>query len=162
MSTETSITVQLMFYGIVLLPHTVIPCQDINVKACPSTIEDWQIAAEAKNCSSNGCSKYELYHCVPNETGQLEEVCTPPLYLQGVCPYYDTVGERLQMGDISCISNDPCKTCTARYLSTSVHKYKVCFPSTEHYSFATSWIYNMENKYRVLCTFVLSMSLQFL
>lgn len=53
------------------------------MKACPSTIEDWQIAAEAKNCSSNGCSKYELYHCVPNETGQLEEVCTPPLYLQG-------------------------------------------------------------------------------
>lgn len=54
------------------------------MKTCPNTPQNWQKAALAKNCSSNGCSEREEYHCVPTETkGQLVEVCTQAIFLQG-------------------------------------------------------------------------------
>lgn len=57
----------------------------MNVTECPNTKENWQKAAHAKNCSLNGCTEDEMYHCVPTETkGQLVEVCTRAINLQGL------------------------------------------------------------------------------
>uniref|UniRef100_A0A8W8MJE0 Uncharacterized protein n=2 Tax=Magallana gigas TaxID=29159 RepID=A0A8W8MJE0_MAGGI len=113
----------LIFIFFVLI-RTVNPCKWNNVATCPDTKDKWDMAASRKNClSSSNCSDY---HCVPTETKQLVEVCTKPFYLQGVCPYFDTFGERLQMGTVSCRTGS--ENCSARYLSTSVYKYKVCFP----------------------------------
>lgn len=123
------------------LIQTAIPCQVINVTGCPKTEEKWQIASQTKNCSLKGCTEVELYHCVPTETGQLVEVCTSPIHLQGVCPFYDTVGKRLQMSSVSCKSNNTLQNCSTRYLSTHVYKYKVCFPYTGDVSSATSRIH---------------------
>lgn len=123
------------------LIQTAIPCQLINVTGCPKTEEKWQIASQTKNCSLKGCTEVKLYHCVPTETGQLVEVCTSPINLQGVCPYYDTVGKRLQMSSVSCKSNNTLQNCSTRYPSTHVYKYKVCFPNTGDVSSATSGIH---------------------
>lgn len=151
----------LILWSCVLI-RIVISCQEINVKTCPNTPQNWQKAALAKNCSSNGCSEREEYHCVPTETkGQLVEVCTQAIFLQGVCPYYDTVGKSLQMGSVSCLSDDPSQNCSTRYFSTSVYKYKVCFQSTEQVSIANSWTHGIENKSRILCIFVFCMFLRF-
>lgn len=107
-----------------VLFRTVNLCELTNVATCPDTKEKWDMAASKKNClSSSNCS---TYHCVPTETNQLVEVCTTPLYLQGVCPFFDTFGERLQMGTVSCQTES--ENCSTRYSSTSVYKYKVCFP----------------------------------
>lgn len=55
------------------------------MKTCPNTPQNWQKAELAKNCSSNGCSEDEVYHCVQTETkGQLVEICTPAIFLQGL------------------------------------------------------------------------------
>lgn len=59
----------------------------IIVTGCPKTEEKWQIASQTKNCSLKGCTEIELYHCVPTETGQLVEVCTSPIHLQGLLNY---------------------------------------------------------------------------
>lgn len=67
--------------------QTAIPCQLINVTGCPKTEEKWQIASQTKNCSLKGCTEVKLYHCVPTETGQLVEVCTSPINLQGQLNY---------------------------------------------------------------------------
>lgn len=73
-------------------------CELTKVLSCPDTKQKWDIAALKKNCSSNSnCSDY---HCVPTETNQTVEVCAKPLYLQGVCPFFDTVGQKLQMTEI--------------------------------------------------------------
>lgn len=102
-------------------------CELTKVLSCPDTKQKWDIAALKKNCSSNSnCSDY---HCVPTETNQTVEVCAKPLHLQGVCPFFDTVGQRLQMTEVSCLSTNQNESCSARYISTTVYKYKVCFPS---------------------------------
>lgn len=44
-------------------------------------------------------------------------------FIVGVCPYFDTFGERLQMGTVSCRTGS--ENCSARYLSTSVYKCKI-------------------------------------
>lgn len=150
----------LILWSCVLI-RTVISCQEINVKTCPNTPQNWQKAELAKNCSSNGCSEDEVYHCVQTETkGQLVEVCTPAIFLQGVCPYYDTVGKSLQMGSISCLDNAS-QNCSTRYFSTSVYKYNVCFPSMEQVSFANSWIHSIKNKSRTIASLFFVMFLHF-
>lgn len=109
-----------------LVIHQVTSCELTKVFSCPDTKQKWDMAALKRNCSSNGnCSDY---HCVPTETNQTVEVCVKPLYLQGVCPFFDTVGQRLQMGGVSCLSTNQSESCSARYKSTTVYKYKVCFP----------------------------------
>lgn len=42
----------------------------------------------------------------------------------GVCPFFDTVGQRLQMGKVSCLSTNQSENCPARYTSTTVYKCK--------------------------------------
>lgn len=44
-------------------------------------------------------------------------------FIVGVCPYFDTFGERLQMGTVSCQTGS--ENCSARYVSTSVYKCKI-------------------------------------
>lgn len=44
-------------------------------------------------------------------------------FIVGVCPYFDTFGERLQMGSVSCQTGS--ENCSARYVSTSVYKCKI-------------------------------------
>lgn len=116
----------LIFIFFVLI-RTVNPCKWNNVATCPDTKDKWDMAASRKNClSSSNCSDY---HCVPTETNQTVEVCAKPLHLQGVCPFFDTVGQRLQMTEVSCLSTNQNESCSARYISSTVYKYKVCFPS---------------------------------
>lgn len=122
---QTHYQIFILFLNFVLI-HKVTSCELTKVFSCPDTKQKWDMAALKRNCSSNGnCSNY---HCVPTETNQTVEVCAKPLYLQGVCPFFDTVGQRLQMGDVSCLSNNQSESCSARYISTTVYKYKVCFP----------------------------------
>ncbi|XP_078311891.1 uncharacterized protein LOC111101707 [Crassostrea virginica] len=82
----------------------------------------------AKKCLPNGCSPNSVYHCVANENMKLVEVCTETIYLQGVCPFYDTGGKLLQMGKVSC-KVSATQNCSDRYISTTVYKYPVCYPS---------------------------------
>lgn len=44
-------------------------------------------------------------------------------FIVGVCPFFDTIGEKLQMGIVSCRTGS--ENCSARYLSTSVYKCKI-------------------------------------
>nr|XP_022288857.1 uncharacterized protein LOC111100968 [Crassostrea virginica] len=104
-----------------LLINLASTCQEKTVRTCPTTEEKWLDASLRKNCSSCTTSNVYVYHCVANENGLLIEVCTNSIFLQGVCPYYDSVGEVLQMGSA-------CKRCPPRFSSTNVYKYSECFP----------------------------------
>ena len=53
-----------------------------NVKRCPSTKEEWDEAASRKDCLSQGCLT-GVYHCVPDDKGNLVEVCTTPKVFLG-------------------------------------------------------------------------------
>lgn len=53
--------------------------------------------------------------------------------IAGVCPFYDTIGKRLQMGSVSCLSDDPSQNCTTSYPSTSVYKCKINKTNTTRY-----------------------------
>ncbi|XP_062606619.1 uncharacterized protein LOC134268389 [Saccostrea cucullata] len=68
------------------------------------------------------------YHCLPTENFTiLVEVCTKTKFLQGVCPYYDSVGKSIQMSAKSCQSAKI--PCPARYPSNTTYIYTSCYPS---------------------------------
>ena len=52
------------------------------VQRCPSTKEEWDAAEDEKDCSSRDCST-GAYHCVPDDKGNLVEVCTTPRLFTG-------------------------------------------------------------------------------
>ncbi|XP_078311437.1 uncharacterized protein LOC111100969 [Crassostrea virginica] len=111
-----------------LLINLASTCREKTVITCPTTEEKWQEASLRKNCSSCTTSNVHVYHCVANENGHLIEVCTNSIFLQEVCPYYDSVGKMLQMGKA-------CTRCPPRYSSTNVYNYSECFPpQVSHHS----------------------------
>lgn len=97
---------------------------------CPNTLDWWRAAAIWKNCSTNVYGNESIYHCLQTEEKQLVEVCVRPMYLTGVCPYFDTVGGVVQRSNISCVSADSAKNCTL-YSSENVYDYPVCYPTQE-------------------------------
>lgn len=107
-------------------------CHEKKVGICPDTEETWKMAEQVKNCSSNHCSSTNKYHCLYTEMGQLVEVCADPINLFDVCPYYDTVGKRIQRSTISCVKSGLTQNCTDVYRSTNVYNYQVCHKSRNH------------------------------
>ena len=59
-------------------------CENLPTKvpSCPRTKGAWHAAASRKDCFSQGCST-EAYHCVPDDKGNLVEVCTTPKIFNG-------------------------------------------------------------------------------
>ncbi|XP_078312673.1 uncharacterized protein LOC144619167 isoform X3 [Crassostrea virginica] len=112
--------------------HITMACNEFelsNVTRCPSTEEEWREAAAEKDCSVRGCITGD-YHCVPDDKGNLVEVCTQPkLFHVGVCPFYDTVGNELQWR--KCSKDDNCIPGKSAYLSIYVYKYPKCFMKEE-------------------------------
>ena len=53
-----------------------------DVQRCPSTQEEWDEAASRKGCLSQDCLT-GVYHCVPDDKGNLVEVCTTPKVFHG-------------------------------------------------------------------------------
>ena len=53
-----------------------------KVSSCPNTTEEWDAAEDIKDCSSRDCPT-GVYHCVPDDKGNLVEVCTPPKLFLG-------------------------------------------------------------------------------
>ena len=53
-----------------------------NVQRCPSTVEEWYAAGVRKGCFRQNCLTEE-YHCVPDDKGNLVEVCTRPKVFNG-------------------------------------------------------------------------------
>lgn len=106
------------------------PCKVETVGNCPNTLDLWNAAAQRMNCSTDLCGSESVYHCLLTENlTQLVEVCTKPIILTDVCPYYDTVGNVIQRSDISCVSTDSMKNCTDVYNSASVYQFPVCYPT---------------------------------
>lgn len=57
-------------------------CDDVvSVTSCPTTEKEWQKAEHRIDCSLK-CPR-GVYHCVPDQQGNLVEVCTKPLVLPG-------------------------------------------------------------------------------
>ncbi|XP_062620521.1 uncharacterized protein LOC134282088 [Saccostrea cucullata] len=103
----------------------------VEVKRCPKTAEEWNIAASLKNCSAvhQSCvPSYEFkYHCVKNGNSTiLLEVCGPVWRSAGYCVEYNEAGHILQDN-----YNENCtifsKPCSRTYISTDIYKYQGCY-----------------------------------
>lgn len=127
----TAISMLYIFIELSNPASAVIQCEVETVENCPNTSDSWNAAAQRKNCSSDLCGSYSVYHCLFTEKGQLVEVCAIPINLNEVCPYYDTVGKSIERSNTFCNSVDLTKNCTAVYSSADVHvdNYSVCYSS---------------------------------
>lgn len=57
-------------------------CDDVvSVTSCPTTEKEWREAEHRIDCLLKCPSG--VYHCVPDQEGNLVEVCTEPLHLPG-------------------------------------------------------------------------------
>ena len=53
-----------------------------SVLRCPSTKKEWDAAASRKGCFRQDCLA-EAFHCVPDDKGNLVEVCARPKVFNG-------------------------------------------------------------------------------
>ena len=69
-----------------LFKHQIAMClkcyEVVSVSSCPTTEKEWRKAELRVNCSHHECPRGD-YHCVPDQEGNLVEVCTEPILLPG-------------------------------------------------------------------------------
>ncbi|XP_062604833.1 uncharacterized protein LOC134266628 [Saccostrea cucullata] len=107
------------------------------VSYCPKSQEEWENAAERKNCESiaviQNCtdrSRFQ-YHCLMNHWKNATlEVCTPIFYLQGYCAEYNI--QMKQVAEIydegfECLKFNGTHKCPRRYPSNEAYKYQRCY-----------------------------------
>ncbi|XP_062618426.1 uncharacterized protein LOC134280013 [Saccostrea cucullata] len=107
------------------------------VSFCPTSQEEWEKAAERKNCESiaaiQNCtdrSKFQ-YHCLMNHWKNATlEVCAPIFYLQGYCAEFNI--QMKQVAEIydegfECLKFNGTHKCPRRYPSIEAYKYQRCY-----------------------------------
>lgn len=99
------------------------------VKKCPSSKEEWDDAANNKNCGKSAgrqnCTIADdfLYHCVINAyINETLEVCAPKRIILGSCTEFNVAG-----GIIQAHEKVACKACPSYYHSTEAYKYPECY-----------------------------------
>lgn len=104
-----------------------------SVGSCPTSKEEWEIAARKKNCSKiaskQNCSSVEKfqYHCVINGMrNTLVEVCAPTRIIFGYCVEFNVLGGVIQ-DQRSAPCNKTFPKCDNIYLSSDAYKYPDCF-----------------------------------
>lgn len=125
-----------------LLRSTNEECKDAfnnaeDVKVCPRSKEEWDIAARRKNCSKQAvlaegkkCTikKKQLeYHCLINAfRNKLLEVCEPAKTIFGHCAEYNELGMVIQ-NHYSAECNQVFPKCDESYRSSDAYKYPDCY-----------------------------------
>lgn len=129
--------------GYVLLQIQISPgiiryCQEAvnnaeSVRSCPTSEEEWEIAARNKNCSKialqQNCSSAEKfqYHCVLNGyRNETLEVCAPSRIIFGHCVEFNLQGGVIQ-DQYSSPCNDAFPKCDKYYSSSNAYKYPDCY-----------------------------------
>ncbi|XP_062600777.1 uncharacterized protein LOC134262406 isoform X4 [Saccostrea cucullata] len=103
------------------------------VPSCPTTEEDWNLRAKAKNCSSvkQKCTSAKdfVYHCVINSyANSTIEVCAPSVSIIGhSCVEFNMRGSLIQESPYNMYNCKYPQSCPFRYNSTDVYKYQSCF-----------------------------------
>lgn len=104
------------------------------VTSCPTSKEEWDIAATKKNCTEiakqQNCSPVDkfLYHCLSNEyNNALLEVCAPQRRIIGHCVEFNVGG-----GFIQDTLTAPCSTTFPKcdlvhYMSSDAYLYPDCY-----------------------------------
>lgn len=138
-----------------------------SVGSCPTSKEEWEIAARKKNCSKiaskQNCSSVEKfqYHCVINGyRNEFLEVCAPSRIIFGHCVEFNLQGGVIQ-DQYTAPCNDTFPKCDKYYNSSTAYKYPDCyqlvFVSGVIYS-TTTLKYNLtstttdESKYNITST----------
>ncbi|XP_065926425.1 uncharacterized protein [Magallana gigas] len=104
-----------------------------SVRSCPTSKEEWEIAAWKKNCSKiasqQNCSSAEKfqYHCVLNGyRNETLEVCAPSRIIFGHCVEFNLQGGVIQE-QYSSPCNDTFPRCDKHYSSSTAYKYPNCY-----------------------------------
>lgn len=104
-------------------------CQDKTdqrvVTFCPTLKEEWDRAAQKKNCSKFE-PQYE-YHCLINAyLNETLEVCAPKKWIFGYCAEFNVAGRFIQNHEeAKCNENFP--RCEKAYSSADAYKYPDCY-----------------------------------
>lgn len=108
-----------------------------DVKVCPTSKEEWDIAARKKNCSKHAAlaeeknctihSKQLEYHCLINAfRNKSLEVCEAAKTIFGYCAEYNEVGMVIQ-NHYSAECNKVFPKCDESYRSSDAYKYPDCY-----------------------------------
>lgn len=104
-----------------------------NVDYCPTSKEEWDKAANEKNCwikaSQQNCTSAEnfVYHCVINgHNNAFFEVCAPQRVILGHCTEFNDLGGVIQDQSQS-LCNDHFPKCDEYYNSSDAYKYEDCY-----------------------------------
>eukprot|EP00105_Crassostrea_gigas_P042907 XP_019927055.1 PREDICTED: uncharacterized protein LOC105338436 [Crassostrea gigas] len=108
-----------------------------DVKVCPRSKEEWDIAARRKNCSKQAVlaegknctiqSKQLDYHCLINAfRNKFLEVCEPAKTIFGHCAEYNELGMVIQ-NHYSAECNQVFPKCDESYRSSDAYKYPDCY-----------------------------------
>eukprot|EP00105_Crassostrea_gigas_P038609 XP_019922757.1 PREDICTED: uncharacterized protein LOC105328143 [Crassostrea gigas] len=104
-----------------------------SVRSCPTSEEEWEIAARNKNCSiiasQQNCSSAEKfqYHCVLNSyRNETLEVCAPSRIIFGHCVEFNLQGGVIQ-DQYASPCNDTFPKCDKYYNSSTAYKYPDCY-----------------------------------
>lgn len=108
-----------------------------EVKVCPRSKEEWDIAARRKNCSKQAvlaeeknCTIHEKqleYHCLINAfRNKLLEVCEAAKTIFGHCAEYNELGMVIQ-NQFSAECNQVFPKCDESYRSSDAYKYPDCY-----------------------------------
>lgn len=108
-----------------------------DVKLCPTSKEEWDIAARRKNCSKQAalaegknCTIHKKpleYHCLINAfRTKFLEVCEAEKTIFGYCAEYNEVGKVIQ-NHYSAACDKVFPKCDDSYRSTDAYKYPDCY-----------------------------------
>lgn len=107
------------------------------VESCPTSKQEWDIAARRKNCSKlaaegerKNCimnEKQPEYHCLINALrDKLLEVCAPGKTIFGYCAEFNEAGKVIQ-NHYTAPCEDVSPKCDKSYSSTDAYKYPGCY-----------------------------------
>lgn len=139
---HVSVILVVLIFQFHLLRSTYEECKEaINnaeeVKVCPRSKEEWDIAARRKNCSKQAvlaegknCTIHEKqleYHCLINAfRNKLLEVCEAAKTMFGHCAEYNELGMVIQ-NHYSAKCNQVFPKCDESYRSPDAYKYPDCY-----------------------------------
>lgn len=129
-------------------------CQDaVNdvkiVTSCPTSKEEWDIAARIKNCSnkaavakSKNCTiteKQPEFHCLINSLkNKLLEVCADKRIIFGYCTEFNELGRLIQNHyPVPCEKVSP--KCRNSYYSSDAYKYQGCYELVKQTQISTDF-----------------------
>lgn len=107
------------------------------VESCPTSKQEWDIAARRKNCSylaaeaeRKNCvmnEKQPKYHCLINALrNKFLEVCAPEKTIFGYCTEFNEAGKVIQ-NHYAALCEDVSPKCDAIYRSSDAYKYTGCY-----------------------------------